>query len=344
MSAVSQLEAVAPLVKKRIGEGAVPREAIDAAFWSIVGGLYRHVLTPGRDVVDLSASVNPHSAGWRRVTDGDPCAFCAMLASRGPAYRTEASALTVTGVHMGGTDYTAVARGMDAAELRSRRVYAGKLKRPLGSRFHDHCSCTVEEVFGEWEPTAREQEFVDLYNEVHEPGMTPQETVAAMREKGQGVVNDAHVPDGERKPRGRPKTQTGGSGGGKPPPRSRGMLGPDTPDEFPEFNGWRPPVRRSEIDTFDHEAAIEILDGRIPYDGHGGHRHGSNRGKAEFPPGWSEADVADWVNAVIDHPVDAYDAGRSVAIHGAYRGVRGVAYLQTDGRGTWWVATAMPLG
>lgn len=141
---------------------------------------------------DLSASVNPHSTGWRRITDGDPCAFCAMLASRGPAYRTEASALTVTGVHMGGTDYTAVARGMDAAAAVTPGLHR-KVEAP-----------TVEEVFGEWEPTAREQEFVDLYNEAHEPGMTPQETAAAMREQGHGVINDARVPEDERKPRGRP--------------------------------------------------------------------------------------------------------------------------------------------
>lgn len=336
--AASQLEAVAPLAKKRIGEGAVPREAIDAAFWSIVGGLYRHVLTPGRDVVDLSASVNPHSTGWRRVTDGDPCAFCAMLASRGPAYRTEASALTVTGVHMDGTDYTAVARGMDAAELRSRRVYAGKLKRPLGSRFHDHCSCTVEEVFGEWEPTAGEQEFVDLYNEVHEPGMTPQETVAAMREKGHGVVNDAHVPDGERKPHRRPKTQTGGSGGGKPPPRSHGMLGPDTPDEFPEFNGWRPPVLRSEIEDFDELDAEILLDG--DGSGHGGHRHGSGMGKTEFPHGWGKREVVEWVRWVIDQPVDGYPDGDGFTIYASHPEAPGAVWVRRYGR--WLIATGHP--
>lgn len=222
--AASRLESVAPLAKMKISEGAMAREAVDAAFWSIVGGLYKSALMPGREVVDLSASVNPHSTGWRRVTDADPCAFCAMLATRGPAYRTEASALTVSGAHLGGTDYRAVRRGGDLGSIRSRRIYTSGLKRPLGARYHDHCSCTVEEVFGEWEPTPQEQAYVDLYEAVHEPGMTPDEVVAAMRESGHGVVNDAHEPH-PKKPGPKPKTKVGGAGGGKPPTRRGGLRG-----------------------------------------------------------------------------------------------------------------------
>lgn len=76
--------------------------------------------------------------------------------------------------------------------------------------------------------------------------------------------------------------------GGLPP--RRGMLGPDGPDEFPEFDDWRPPLRHSEIQTFDDRDANLLLDGDSS--GHSFHRFGSGRGKNEFPPGWSERDVA----------------------------------------------------
>lgn len=71
---------------------------------------------------------------WRRVTDGDPCAFCAMLASRGPVY----------------TETTALARGFD------------------GLRYHKGCGCTAEPWYGDWsdwQPTPAEQPYVDAYFE-----------------------------------------------------------------------------------------------------------------------------------------------------------------------------------
>ncbi|KAB5606685.1 hypothetical protein EHS19_06735 [Bifidobacterium jacchi] len=34
--------------------------------------------------------------GWRRVSDGDPCAFCAMLVTRGPVYTSRDKALHTT--------------------------------------------------------------------------------------------------------------------------------------------------------------------------------------------------------------------------------------------------------
>lgn len=67
-----------------------------------------------------------------------------MLVSRGPVYTSGQAAGEVVGVR-------GVARG----------------KRKTGELFHDHCGCTVVELYGSWEdwkPTAREQEFIDLYN------------------------------------------------------------------------------------------------------------------------------------------------------------------------------------
>ena len=155
---------------------------------------------------------------------------------------------------------------------------------------------------------------------------------------------------------------TGGRGdGGNVPPRVRGMLGPDTPDEFPEFNGYRPGAKRSQIDDFTTEDAASILDGdvtpeesrrivdRVRRDPdynppHGGHRSGTGWGKHEFPSGWTEDDVIDWVRAIIDAPSRAEPGVRDgFSLWGAFRGVFGVVRVQGTGTGvSWYIASAYP--
>jgi hypothetical protein len=44
------------------------------------------------DVIDFAVEKDKRAKRWARKTSGDPCAFCAMLASRGFVYRSEASA------------------------------------------------------------------------------------------------------------------------------------------------------------------------------------------------------------------------------------------------------------
>lgn len=100
------------------------------------------VLTAGREVVQHS------SKRWRRVADSDPCGWCAMLAGRGPVYRS--------------------------AE-----------KAGDGHRYHGHCGCTAEPFEGDpdsWEPTPGEQHFIDAYESVHQPGMSAEDVAAKMRE------------------------------------------------------------------------------------------------------------------------------------------------------------------
>lgn len=46
----------------------------------------RQVLNAGRDRLIERRKRDPNVAGWARVSDGDPCGFCAMLVSRGPVY------------------------------------------------------------------------------------------------------------------------------------------------------------------------------------------------------------------------------------------------------------------
>lgn len=58
----------------------------------VAGQLVKLVLTGGRMTITGSVQSDRVALGWSRVTTGDPCAVCRMLASRGPTYKTEKSA------------------------------------------------------------------------------------------------------------------------------------------------------------------------------------------------------------------------------------------------------------
>jgi len=94
--------------KSQIKKGRSPERARDVSFVESSGAATRHVLTGGRQSLLTLVQENMPDPRWVRVTDGDPCAFCAMLASRGPVYLTK-----------------------DTAEFSA----------------HNHCACTAEPVY-----------------------------------------------------------------------------------------------------------------------------------------------------------------------------------------------------
>jgi len=49
----------------------------------------RHALDGGRHTIEQTVDADTRAAGWARVTGGKPCAFCAMVAARGPIYRED---------------------------------------------------------------------------------------------------------------------------------------------------------------------------------------------------------------------------------------------------------------
>lgn len=53
---------------------------------NVAGSAMRHVSNGDRLTSDFVMENDPRVVGYVRVTDGDPCWFCAMLASRGPVY------------------------------------------------------------------------------------------------------------------------------------------------------------------------------------------------------------------------------------------------------------------
>lgn len=103
-----------------LGGGQSPNQAKNTAGVTLSGAASRLVAEGGRQTVHRSAEQDDQALGYMRITDADPCSFCAMLASRGPTYKTAATA----GDPRGG-----------------------------GRRYHDHCACTAAPVFGsddEW--------------------------------------------------------------------------------------------------------------------------------------------------------------------------------------------------
>lgn len=80
-----------------------------------------------------------HKLGYARVARPDACAFCRILASRGAVYGSKAAA-----------EYVGAARWtkhyVDGKE-RGVRLKKGRIRangvQVAGSKFHDHCRCTV---------------------------------------------------------------------------------------------------------------------------------------------------------------------------------------------------------
>lgn len=123
--------------------GAPNVEAL--TFTSLEGEVSRQVLNGNRETTMNSVASDRQAIGWQRVTDGDPCAFCAMLASRGPVY-TKGDLATSGSVWVD--------------KMRSDGV------KVTGFRAHAHCACVAEPIYSqdsEW--VGRSAEFRDLWDE-----------------------------------------------------------------------------------------------------------------------------------------------------------------------------------
>ncbi|MEU8264923.1 hypothetical protein AB0C02_30455 [Micromonospora sp. NPDC048999] len=74
----------------RAGQSAA--QASRSGLVRVLGSATRLVLGGGRGTIVGSVRRDRETEGWQRVTSGSPCAFCAMVASRGPAYASQRSA------------------------------------------------------------------------------------------------------------------------------------------------------------------------------------------------------------------------------------------------------------
>lgn len=116
--------------KKAIAAGKTPQQAMDAAAVRMVGSTQYLALEGGRSVMQQSIDADERATGWSRITDNDPCAWCAMLASRGPVYKS----------------------GKTAGDPRQG-----------GNRYHDACACQAWPAFTLDEPFVGRAE--DLYED-----------------------------------------------------------------------------------------------------------------------------------------------------------------------------------
>jgi hypothetical protein len=105
-------------VKTLIGNGDPLATAMEKALLASAGATTRLIADAGRSTIRENVLQDSRSVGWRRVTDGHPCEFCAMLAGRGAVYKSDATA------------------GLD-------------------DPYHDHCLCTVEPQFFETSSTPK---------------------------------------------------------------------------------------------------------------------------------------------------------------------------------------------
>jgi hypothetical protein len=99
------------------------------------------VLNAGRETITEAVQSDTQCQGWIRVSDGDPCAFCAMLLGRGPVYKEES----------------------------------------VGFEAHDHCACGAEPFYdgSQWPDKNRESQ--DLYYEAQRVREDGESVLAAMR-------------------------------------------------------------------------------------------------------------------------------------------------------------------
>jgi hypothetical protein len=93
----------------------------------VSGAVSRLALNGGRDTIEQAVMRDPQALGWARVASANACAFCAMLASRGPVYKEES------------VDFEA----------------------------HDHCTCGSEPVYEGAEWPAGSKAYQDLWYENH---------------------------------------------------------------------------------------------------------------------------------------------------------------------------------
>lgn len=74
---------------RSLTSGMTVEQARRNAGVQLSGAASRIVLDAGRQTILDAVDEDREAIGWIRITDAKPCAFCAMLASRGPVYQED---------------------------------------------------------------------------------------------------------------------------------------------------------------------------------------------------------------------------------------------------------------
>ncbi|WBQ03780.1 VG15 protein [Kribbella sp. CA-293567] len=112
-------------IRQQLAKGNDMKFALTFAEGITSRSVFRHAANAGRGTIFNTAQSDRLALGYARVTDGSPCSFCAMLASRGADYKTASAA--------------------GAKQAKSRK----KDGRPVGAKFHDGCGCSIVAIYSE---------------------------------------------------------------------------------------------------------------------------------------------------------------------------------------------------
>lgn len=127
------------------------------------GAADRDAQMGGRDLMEDYARTDRAVVGWARVTDSDPCHFCALMASRGAVYRSFWTARYKGKASRRKAPPPAPPAGWE--DWSPERLAEWEESKGL-NRFHDNCHCTIIPVYSrtDWVPEASAA-FRELYFE-----------------------------------------------------------------------------------------------------------------------------------------------------------------------------------
>lgn len=129
-AAETSLAVTGPVELKRQAARGVPEErARRVALVTSSGAASRHVLAGGRETQMRLIRADDAVKGYIRVTDEDPCSFCAVLASRGIVYKKNS--------------FSGINRRTGEAFKVNPRLAGLSLDE---AKVHDNCACQIEPV------------------------------------------------------------------------------------------------------------------------------------------------------------------------------------------------------
>ncbi|MDR1266592.1 MAG: hypothetical protein LBK42_13805 [Propionibacteriaceae bacterium] len=142
-AATAALAWAVPTIKTLTAAGLTADRARRLVLDALAARAPKQAMTPGRETVRETAART--GLRWRVVTDGNPCVWCAMLATKGPVYRSEQTAV----------------RNLNGL--------------PANVKYHDHCGCSAEIFYGDHDDwlatrTPQEEAWHDAYRDAYEAG------------------------------------------------------------------------------------------------------------------------------------------------------------------------------
>lgn len=143
-------------------QGSISPEALALASSRLAGGFNRLALGNYAQTMTDFAAADTVSVRYQRMPQPGCCAFCAMLATRGAVYESEASATTVVG------------RGMDISKTKGKSGGQAKGVKTRGTQgagesYHDFCRCVGVALFEgrRQEMDASMNQYMDAYRDAY---------------------------------------------------------------------------------------------------------------------------------------------------------------------------------